>query len=128
MNNFNEEWRIIEEFPNYSVSNLGRIKNNSNDYILIGGRDKNGYRQVTLQGKNKQFSRRVCRLVAKAFIPNPDNLPHVNHKDEDVSNDNLYNLEWCTVAYNNNYKNTSNFICNFCNWLDCYSCCKIQKG
>ena len=85
------------------MSNFGRVKNNETDYILVGGHDKDGYHQVTLCYNNKQYNRRVCRLVATAFIDNPNNLPFVNHKDEDKSNDNVENLEWCTVRYNNNY-------------------------
>ena len=82
---------------------MGRVRNDSNGYILVGGKDKDGYRQVTLQSENKQYCRRVCRLVALAFIPNPDNLPCVNHIDENILNDRYDNLEWCTVKYNNNY-------------------------
>lgn len=98
-----EEWKIIDEFPKYSVSNKGRIKNNKQGNILIGGYDRDGYRQVTLSNSEKQYNRRICRLVAKAFIPNPNNYPIVNHKDECKDNDNVNNLEWCTVEYNNNY-------------------------
>lgn len=98
-----EEWRVIEEFPLYSVSNYGRVKNNSSNHILVGGKDRDGYRQVTLQGKDKQYNRRVCRLVAITFIPNPLKLPQVNHKDENKQNDYICNLEWCTALYNNNY-------------------------
>lgn len=98
-----EEWRIIEEFPQYSVSDLGRVKNNLTQYILVGGKDKDGYRQVTLSIGKKQYNRRICRLVAIAFIPSPNNLPQVNHKDEDKENDWVGNLEWCTCFYNNNY-------------------------
>ena len=98
-----EEWKVIEEFPIYYVSNMGNVKNSVTGNILVGGLDKNGYRQVTICYKGKQYSRRICRLVAKAFLANPDNLPQVNHKDEIVSNDNVNNLEWCTAKYNVNY-------------------------
>lgn len=98
-----EQWKKIDEFPTYSVSNHGRIRNDITGNILIGGYDRDGYRQVTICYDGKQYNRRVCRLVAIAFIPNPDNLPTVNHKDEDKENDYDYNLEWCTVGYNNNY-------------------------
>ena len=98
-----EIWKAVAEFPIYSVSNLGRVKNNERNYIMHGGYDKDGYRQVTLSYNDKQYNRRVCRLVAIAFIPNPDNLPVVNHKDENKENDRVDNLEWCTVKYNNTY-------------------------
>ena len=98
-----EQWKIIEEYPLYMVSNLGRIKNTQTNRILIGGLDKDGYRHVTLQTNGKQVCRRVCRLVAQTFIPNPDSLPCVNHKDEIKTNDCDWNLEWCTYQYNNSY-------------------------
>lgn len=98
-----EQWKPIDEFPLYSVSNYGRIRNNATEKILLGGYDKDGYRQVTLSYNGKQYNRRICRLVAIAFIPNPENLPQVNHKDENKKNDYAYNLEWCTAQYNNNY-------------------------
>lgn len=62
-----------------------------------------GYKTVSLtkDGKTKMYF--VHRIVAEAFIPNPDNLPMVNHKDEDKTNNFLENLEWCTVSYNNTY-------------------------
>ncbi len=77
-----ERWKAIDEFPRYSVSNRGNIRNDKRNYILQGGYDKDGYRQVTLFRNGKQYNRRICRLVAIAFIPNPNNLQKVNHKDE----------------------------------------------
>lgn len=67
---------------------------------------KDGYCSVELfdeQGKSKRVS--VHRIVATAFIPNPDNLPEVNHKDENSSNNSVSNLEWCTHLYNMRYEN-----------------------
>lgn len=98
-----EQWKIIDEYPLYMASNCGRIKNIKTNHILIGGLDKDGYRQVTLQVGDKQVCRRVCRLIAQTFIPNPHHLPCVNHKDEIKINDYDWNLEWCTYAYNNSY-------------------------
>ena len=98
-------WKAIKEYPLYLISNTGLVKNKINGRILTGGYDKNGYRHVTLQTNDKQVCRRVCRLVAKAFKPNPQNLPIVNHKDENKQNDAAENLEWCTVKYNNCYGN-----------------------
>lgn len=100
-----EQWKIIDEHPLYMASNLGRIKNIVTNHILIGGLDKDGYKQVTLQDGDKQVCRRVCRLIAKTFIPNPNHLPCVNHKDEIKTNDCDWNLEWCTYEYNNSYGN-----------------------
>ena len=63
----------------------------------------NGYLVVTLSKDNIQKSCDIHRLVAETFLPNPDNLPQVNHKDEDKTNNRLENLEWCTAKYNTNY-------------------------
>ena len=98
-----EQWKTIDEFPQYSVSNLGRVKNNKTNRIMVGGFDKNGYKQVTISHNKHQYNRRICRLVAIAFIPNPNNLPCVNHIDENKQNDKVINLEWCTFQYNNDY-------------------------
>ena len=64
---------------------------------------KRGYLQVCLTKHNKQHSFRVHRLVAECFIDNPENLPQVNHKDENKQNNNVDNLEWCTNDYNTHY-------------------------
>ena len=96
-------WKIIKEFPIYQVSEYGDIKNTYTGNILVGGFDRDGYRQVTLCYNGKQYNRRVCRLVAQAYIDNPMNLPMVNHKNENKSDDCYTNLEWCTAQYNNNY-------------------------
>ena len=85
---------------NYSVSNLGRVKNNKNEYILKGGM-QNGYHSVSIPispGNNKHF--RVNRLVAQTFIPNLDNKPYVNHIDGNKLNNNVENLEWVTASEN----------------------------
>lgn len=63
----------------------------------------NGYRAVGLSINGHVHTYRVHRLVAKAFIPNPHNLPYINHKDEVRSNNKVSNLEWCTPLYNNSY-------------------------
>lgn len=62
-----------------------------------------GYKTVSLTRDGKTTMKFVHRLVAEAFLPNPDNLPMVNHKDEDKTNNFLENLEWCTAKYNANY-------------------------
>ena len=65
--------------------------------------DSSGYPEVHLYGDNKDEYKRVHRLFAESYIPNPDNLPYVNHKDEDKTNFSLDNLEWCTHSYNQRY-------------------------
>ena len=110
-----EEWKAIAGYEGlYEVSNLGRIKSLSridsrgykrNEKILKLNKDSGGYLKVSLykNGKPKQYN--VHRLVAIAFIPNPDNLPEVNHKDENRINNYVDNLEWCNRKYNCNYSN-----------------------
>ena len=94
-----ENWKVIEEHPSYSVSNIGRVKNNKTNRVLKQEIRKNGYHCVKLDKKNCL----THRLVAKAFIPNPNNLPCVNHKDENPENNMMENLEWCTTQYNTEY-------------------------
>ena len=74
------------------------------DFRLLGQQlNKNGYYTVNLRRNVESYTCHVHRLVAIAFLPNPDNLPIVNHKDENTINPNVENLEWCTVEYNINY-------------------------
>ena len=108
-----EEWRPIEGYEGlYEVSSYGRVRSldryDSNNHfrkgkVLSPVKNKDGYLQVNLccNGKYKMFL--VHRLAAQAFIPNPDNLPEINHKDENPGNNNVDNLEWCTRKYNINY-------------------------
>ena len=88
----------------YQVSNLGRIRNNSNfNYrgrILKPFWDTHEYLQVRLYKDNKNKSRKVHRIVAETFIPNPNNLPQVNHIDENPKNNRVDNLEWCSNIEN----------------------------
>lgn len=105
-----EEWRDIKNFEGwYQVSNLGRVKSLSRphklgDKILTTVLRDDGYMKVTLfGGRAKGKNMLVHRLVAEAFIPNPDNLPIINHKDENRANNRVENLEWCTYRYNTMY-------------------------
>lgn len=98
----NEIWEDIKGYPNYEVSNLGRVKNKNRNKIIKNFFNK-GYKLVSLNKNNKRKTFRLHRLVAEAFIPNPDNLPQVNHKDEDKTNNRVDNLEWCTHDYNSKY-------------------------
>ena len=99
-----EVWKDIEGYEGlYQVSTLGRVKNSRSGRILKGGKHKAGYHQVILckNGKVKYYL--VHRLVAQAFIPNPQNKPQVNHIDEDKENNYVENLEWVTIKENLNY-------------------------
>ena len=92
----------------YKVSNLGNIYSVKRNKVLKPTLIDNGYLQVDLYKDTKHKKFGVHRLVAIAFIPNPDNLPQVNHKDEDKTNNCVYNLEWNTAQENINY-GTHNF-------------------
>lgn len=103
-----EVWKDIEGYEGiYQVSNLGNVK--SLNYVRMGiekvlkpKKHNKGYLQVQLTAKkDKTFT--IHRLVAKAFIPNPDNLPLINHKDENKQNNRAENLEWCNYSYNSMY-------------------------
>lgn len=99
-----EIWRDIPGYKGlYQVSNIGRVRNKHKNLILIPGKSSRGYLLVCLCKNGIQKTFKVHRLVATAFIPNPDNLPQVNHKDENKLNNNLENLEWCDAKYNSNY-------------------------
>lgn len=112
-----EEWRDITGFEgHYQVSNLGNIRSLDRwvEYrtgkrcfikgkILHPMKCSNGYYEAQLSQNNKRIIIMLHRAVAQAFIPNPNNLPEVNHKDEDISNNCVENLEWCTSKYNANY-------------------------
>ncbi len=96
-------YRIISEFPNYSVSEDGIVINNRTGRKLkqsIRHSRSSAYKQVFLYNSNGRKTMLVHRLVALAFIPNPDNLPQVNHVDENTMNNSADNLEWCTAKYN----------------------------
>lgn len=102
------EWRTIEGFEDYAVSDTGlvmriRFKRMGRDNILKPRDNGRGYYRVTLMKDAKPHQLSIHRLVALAFIPNPNNLPFINHKDENPSNNNVDNLEWCDAKYNNNY-------------------------
>nr|UVX78839.1 MAG: zinc-binding loop region of homing endonuclease [Bacteriophage sp.] len=98
-----EEFRDIKGYEGlYQVSNLGIVKN-IKGRIMKQCKDRYGYLTISLckEGKHKTFS--VHRLVAEEFIPNENNYPCINHKDEDKTNNNVNNLEWCDYKYNSNY-------------------------
>ena len=101
-----EIWKDIQGYEGmYQVSSHGRVKSFKKNKVKILKPQMHykGYEFVTLHKNGIGEKCKVHRLVAKAFIPNPNNYPVVNHKDENKSNNNVENLEWCTVSYNNIY-------------------------
>jgi hypothetical protein len=92
--------KIISEYPNYLVDNKGNIYVKETMTIRLPVPNPNGYNRVLLSDKSKRKNKYVHRLVAETFIPNPDNLPYVNHKDANRKNNSVENLEWCTAQQN----------------------------
>lgn len=111
-----EEWKDIKGYEGlYQVSSLGRVKSlnynkTGKEHLLNPGKVGGGYLMFVLSKGGKRSNLLLHRLVAEAFIPNPDNLPCVNHKNEDKSDNRVENLEWCTHKYNNNYGSHNTLI------------------
>lgn len=102
----NEIWKDIKDYPNYQISNFGNVKSLSNNFsrkekILKHGKLK-GYLFVQLSKNGKIKCYRVHRLVAEAFIPNPDNKPCIDHINTDRSDNRVCNLRWCSHKENMN--------------------------
>ena len=112
-----EVWKDIKGYEGlYQVSNLGRIKSlerevwngykvflKSEKILKPKSNSKDGYLRIALSKNGKVKDKLIHRLVAEEFIPNPNNLPQVNHKDENKNNNYVTNLEWCDSKYNANY-------------------------
>lgn len=97
-----ERWQVSAEYPQYEVSDHGRIRH-------INGKPRkartvSGYSYVCIRQDGKAHNVRLHRLIASAFVPNPDNKPHVNHKDGNKTNNAAHNLEWCTPSENERHK------------------------
>lgn len=108
----NEEWRQIKGFENYYVSDYGRVANfnyrNTGKRILMKPfNTKVGYEQIALVDKNgKRVKKYIHRLIAEAFIPNPQNKPEIDHIDTNRKNNSINNLRWATKIENLNNPNT----------------------
>ena len=95
-----EEWKSIAEFPNYEISSLGNVKNIITEKVLKNS-IKGGYYNISLTNETCKKTFKVHRLVALAFIENPENKLEVNHKDKNKLNISVCNLEWMTRLENN---------------------------
>jgi hypothetical protein len=125
-----EIWKDIKGYEKlYWISNLGRVK--SKRKILKPCVNKRtGYIYVCLTKNNKGKDMVIHRLVAQVFIPNPNNLPQVNHKDENKNNNCVNNLEWCTPKYNCNYGTRNSKLYNKTSFRKGHkpkSCKKVEK-
>lgn len=112
-----EIWKDVESYKGYyQVSNLGNVRSLTRSFTRSDGKVKtfqgkllttkaepSGYKHVNLSKHGKAHSVRIHRLVAYAFIENPNNYPCINHKDENKQNNTVDNLEWCTYQYNLTY-------------------------
>ena len=113
-----EIWKDIENYEGfYQVSNLGRVRSLERDVffpngtiirhmeekVLVPSLNRGGYSYINLNKNGKVKKEYVHRLVAMAFLPNPENKPQINHRDEVKTNNVVENLEWCSAQYNINY-------------------------
>ena len=108
-----EQWRAVEGYPGYEVSNLGRVKGHGK--IMKPYKHRVTYKMVDLYKSGKRVARgMVHRMVANAFIPNPDNKPEVNHIDGNKHNNDISNLEWCTHHENMSHAWNTGLIKPYC--------------
>ena len=111
-----EIWKALPGIPGVEVSTFGRVRtldrviSSENGTRSLKGRvlkqhnHHGGYLNVGVSIDGKRVTKLVHRLVAQTFLPNPDNLPQINHLDCDRRNNNINNLEWCTPKYNSQYR------------------------
>ena len=93
-------WAVVNVCPIYEVSSCGKVRNSKTGKLLSSYRNKQGYLYIKLQINKKQTHKAVHRLVAAAFVDNPENKPQVNHLDLNKSNNHYSNLEWATGREN----------------------------
>lgn len=98
-----ETWKRIENHPNYMVSDLGNVVNTKTGLKRKPVKIKNGYMTIMFSDGGKNVLEYLHRIVAEAFLPNPNEFPQVNHIDKNRDNNMADNLEWCTPEYNVKY-------------------------
>jgi hypothetical protein len=106
-------WIILNEFPKYEINKKGDIRNIRTGKLCKPFVSEKGYLKVMLyktSRTNSKIPRRVHRLVAQVFIPNPENKPQVNHKDGNKQNNNDWNLEWVTNIENKEHAEKNNLV------------------
>ncbi len=96
-------WVTIKDFPNFEINEHGVVRNAITHYVTKQRMNPGGYLYVEMSKDGKNYTRLVHRLVAIAFIPNPNNYPIVNHIDECSVHNDVSNLEWVTYASNSNH-------------------------
>ena len=124
-------FKPVEEYPDYAVNEEGVVmsyKQSSKGKILKGEIHRKGYIVVTLcKPGQRPKAKRVHRLVAEAFIPNPNNLPFINHIDENKTNNQVSNLEWCNSQYNIEYSKSKYYLVEHISSGDTFTVFNLQK-
>lgn len=95
-----DTWTKIKGFPNYSISNTGKIRNDSNGRLKTPVKGTTGYLNVDLYNNGKRKKAKIHRLVGEAFVDNPSNKEQINHIDGNKHNNSAENLEWVTASEN----------------------------
>jgi len=95
-----EEWKPIEDYDNYEISNLGNVRNKKRNKLLTPIINNKNYYQLNLCKNNKRKNFQLHRLIAIAFIPNPNNLPITDHIDKNSLNNSIDNLRWVSHSQN----------------------------
>ena len=99
-----DEWVVCEDYPSYMINRKGEVRSLLTNKILRPAKLKTGYMCVGLRKNGISKTVRVHRLLAKAFIPNPDNKPHVDHINGVRDDNRLENLRWCTNQENQSFE------------------------